>query len=358
MRQKIKVPIFRPKLPMAQEILPYLHRIDKSQQYTNSGELVRELEAQIASYLGLPATCVVLVSNATLAIEGAIRTSQNHNRKWILPSWTFAATAHALSNSNVEFCFGDISNDWRLNLSELPRHEYALLDVVPFGDDIDLNRYTNLKSNVVVDAAVSLPLARNIGGQLSNNVSLVFSMHATKPISTGEGGVFCSADPEWASRVRAWAKFGFSTKRIASTSGTNAKMNEYSAAVGIASFKAWSNNEKRLIQLCLWAKNLSQILGVNTQPSLMHNKFSPYWIIWSESIERIELICATLEEDGIETRRWWEFGCHRMPAFSNAPSIGFLDNTDYFSARSIGLPLFVDLTDDEKFVIENSLTRA
>jgi len=358
MTPKSRVPIFRPKLPMTQELLPYLQRIDNSQSYTNHGELVCEFEELIARFLGLPPSCVVLVANATLAIEGAIQTSQNQSNSWIVPSWTFAATAHALRNSGCEFAFGDIAQDWRLDLGALKNDDYALLDVVPFGDCIDLNRYMHLSSKVVVDAAVSLPLAKHIGTKLSPDVALVFSLHATKPISSGEGGIFCSSDVDWVARVRSWTRFGFSSTRIASSSGTNAKMSEYSAAVGIASFRAWPENEKKWIELSLWAKQLSERMGLKVQPSLHDNNLSPYWIIWSESRSRIELICAAMAQEGIETRRWWESGCHRMPLFSKVPLLGDLSNTDYFANRSIALPYFIDLTKEEKLFIESAFVKS
>lgn len=349
------LPIFRPRLPAAQEILPFLLRIDKAQRYTNGGALVRELENEIGIHLGMPPSCVVLLANATIALEGAVKASKQINLEWVTPSWTFVATPHALSNAGVSFRFGDVANDWRLDLSKVSEPELGLLDVVPFGDKIDFSRYKNSSSNIVVDAAVSLGISQGIGASMPKNVGLVFSLHATKLISTGEGGVFCSLDEDWVQRVRAWSNFGFNGVRSADEIGTNGKLSEYSAAVGLASLASWPTTLSKIVQLSEWARDLSRKMSLNTQPSLTENQYAPYWIVWSESKKDIENIARRLTKYKIETRRWWEYGCHKMRAFSNIAKIGSLEVTERISNHSVGLPFFPDMTKEERKIIEKAL---
>jgi dTDP-4-amino-4,6-dideoxygalactose transaminase len=71
----VKIPLLVPDLPAAEDLLPYLRRIDASRWYTNFGPLVRELEAGIAARacaVGRPAQHAVSVSNASLGLEVAL----------------------------------------------------------------------------------------------------------------------------------------------------------------------------------------------------------------------------------------------------------------------------------------------
>jgi len=353
-----KIPVYRSKLPKTELIMPYLLEIEKNQTYSNFGPLVRELEARLARFLGLDPDCLVLVANATLAIEGAITTANNENKAWIVPSWTFAASAQALIRSNVSFQFGDIDSSWRLDFERQNVSGLNILDVAPFGDLILPERYRGISSKVVLDAAVSLPISRDIGEGLDENLGVVFSLHATKLISTGEGGLFCSSDRNWVHRVRAWSNFGFEKGREAKNIGTNAKMSEYAAAVGLASFKNWEKDQNRMSELSDWARELSKDVGLEVQPSLKNNQLSPYWIVWDRSRERIDYLSESFKLDEIETRKWWSRGCHRMSAFEGIEKLSDLNETEYVADRYIGLPFFADLTSSEMKRIETAIKSA
>jgi len=362
-----KIPVYRSKLPVTERILPYLLEIEKSQTYSNFGPLVRELEGRLARFLGFDPDCLVLVANATLAIEGAIATAHSEHKDWVVPSWTFAASAQALLRANVNFQFGDIDSSWRLDFERENVYPPNILDVAPFGDCILPERYKGIPSKVVIDAAVSLPISRDVAEGLDENLGLVFSLHATKLISTAEGGLFCSSDRKWVNRVRAWSNFGFEkapagapipsvgSGREAKTIGTNAKMSEYAAAVGLASLNDWERNQDRMLEISVWARELSKELGLEVQPSLKNNRLSPYWIVWDNSKEKIDCLSESLNLQGIETRKWWGRGCHRMNAFKGIEKLGELKETEKLADRYIGLPFFADLTSGEMRRIEETI---
>lgn len=351
------VPIYRARLPRLHNLIPAIHSIDRSQNYSNNGPLKRRLELQIAHRLGISESCVALVSNATLALQGAAVTMQESEEPWLMPSWTFAATAQAIALTRASIVFGDIQSDWRLNLDNFKTSNctFRILDVVPFGDRIIPERYEHIESPVLIDAAVSLGnlIEKNI--EIPARSGIIFSLHATKPISSGEGGIFVSLDKDWVDRFRRWSIFGFGEGRSAEVVGTNAKFSEYAAAVGLASLNAWDRTRKELIRISKWARRLSNELGLGIQPSLRDNTFAPYWIVEMPNAEAKTSLVYHLKETGIESRDWWGNGCHRMPAFQNASIHQNLSKTEEIASRTIGLPFFIDLQKSEMKRIEKAL---
>jgi dTDP-4-amino-4,6-dideoxygalactose transaminase len=174
-------------------------------------------------------------------------------------------------------------------------------------------------------------------------------------ISSGEGGIFVSFDEDWVTNIRRWSNFGFDTSRSAASVGINAKMSEYSAAVGLASLEAWDREQDKMMEVSAWAKFVSLRANLKVQPSLEKNPHAPYWIVWSDSKECIEDLIQRCRAKGVETRRWWEFGCHKMAIFKEIVTSSNLQTTKFLAANSIGLPFFADLTMNEREVIEEAL---
>ena len=341
------IPVFVPKLPTAEDLLPYLREIDRTRTYSNFGPMVLRLHSELAQYFGVQVNQVVTLANATLALEGAIQTSSNKDTKWLSPSWTYAATNLALERCNVDYEFGDIDQDWRL----IPDNSYsAIMDVCSFGDALALERFTNPGQTVLVDAAASFPALKGFGQVISNHdgpIGVVVSFHPTKVVPGIEGGVFISNRPEWVEQVAQWSRFGMkSGSRASIRIGTNAKMNEYQAAMILASlvnFKSLKEDWQRVHSM---AKQVTHALGLRSHPAMANQKLSSYWII--ESTQQLTgIIEARSNLDGFQTRRWWEYGCHNMPYFTASKFLN-LSHTDYIAKSTIGLPFHLNM-DLQKF---------
>ena len=340
------IPVFVPKLPTAEDLLPYLREIELAQTYSNFGPMVLRLHSELAQYFGVQVNQVVTLANATLALEGAIQTSSNKDTKWLSPSWTYAATNLALARCNVDYEFGDIDQDWRL----IPDSSHsAIMDVCPFGDALALERFTNPGQTVLVDAAASFPALKGCGQVISNHdgpIGVVVSFHPTKVVPGIEGGVFISNRPEWVEQVAQWSRFGMrSGSRASIQIGTNAKMNEYQAAMILASMKDFETLRKDWIELHDRAKYISSSLGLSTHPAMSKGEISSYWVI-ETSTYLTDLIETTSLKNGYQTRRWWEYGCHQMPFFKKDNSIS-LPATERVASSSIALPFHLHLCDED-----------
>jgi dTDP-4-amino-4,6-dideoxygalactose transaminase len=297
------IPVLIPDMPSADELLPYLRRIDEAKWYSNGGPLVRELEQKLGG---------VTVSSATLGLELAAKVIFKKKRVRI-PAFTFHATATALLRAGFEPVLCDVDENWTLkDIGE------QSLPVCPFGAAV--------APGPLVDAAGAW------GNQHVGN--RVFSLHATKSLPAGEGGVVCG-DEELVSRVRRLASFGMD-RGVVVESGTNAKLSEYHAAVALASLTRWeASKAKRFILTAAYFKNLPE---VGTQ---FHGGARTIFPIL---VPNASAIAQDMAAAGIETRRWYIPTLERHPAFKNLPVEGALKNCRRLNDEILCLPFHTSLS--------------
>lgn len=350
------IPILIPNVPSTEHILPYLQRIDLNRIYSNGGPLHTELVARIADHFAVDTGMVAIVANATLALEGAVRTAPTSNSLWECPSWTFTATPAAVLGAGAELTFVDVDDQWRIAPGYVSGN---LVDVLPFGKGVDFDRLDLTSLNcLVVDAAASFDSLSDFQFPEMLPTVVIISMHATKVFPAGEGGIILSNNFEWIQRLRKWSNFGMGPDRVSDFIGTNAKLSEYGSAVGLATLDSWSSIRSD------FEKISSQILDLSNRLDL--NCFTPhgasissYWILRDLDPLFKQAIIESFKVLGIATRDWWESGCHRMPAYEGSlAEKSSLKNTEYIAATSLGLPFFIGMSQDQLNEIEIALIRA
>ncbi len=351
------IPIFRPQLPTFKHLEPWIKKIDDNRWYTNYGPLTQLLEFELAAYFGLNSKQIVTLSSGTTALEGALSThSYTH---WDLPSWTFAATATSVLRSGKNAKFIDVSLDsWRVSPdANVSAKNYGIIDVLPFGDELDFARHQlaeNQNRTILFDGAASFHSLKNFGSNLPKyEFGLILSLHATKAFPAGEGGVFISNNTDWVKRVRKWGNFGFNDNRESDIVGTNAKMSEYCAAVGLASLTLWEDNLVLWKDHLEWMKKIANKFSLNLYPAARKNFISPYFIVESEP-GLILAIEKSFINERIQVRKWWGNGCHEQRAFVDIPREN-LKNTKTLSETTLGLPYFIDIEESQKLLIEKKL---
>lgn len=337
-----KIPLFIPSLPKYGDLEKYIRRIDENHHYTNFGALEREVRVRLGEYLGLPVDQIVTCSNATLGIQGAIQTSDAQGL-WELPAWTFTATPAALAISGHHGEFADVGGDWRVRPT---KQQSNLIDVLPFGQGIGLiDKYElNKVSCVLLDAAASFDSLKSVRLPSTIPTAGVLSFHATKVMTAGEGGLFFTNSVDWASRFKSWTTFGMRGSRTSNFVGTNAKMSEYHAAVLLASLDAWPQDRAKWLSQRHRAQSITRTYGFNFEPIGSEDIAAPYWIVSHKDENRINKLNRHFNNLDIETRKWWESGCHAMPAYGFMSS-NAVSNTDTIAATSIGLPLWKEMSE-------------
>jgi dTDP-4-amino-4,6-dideoxygalactose transaminase len=339
-----EVPILVPKVPKYSEYLHYLEEIDSNNIFSNFGPLNSRLIANLVSYMGLESWQIQTVANATLGIEGAIATANiSLTHKWAMPSWTFTATAAACSRSGIDFQFVDIENSWR---ADLDGHFAGLVDVLPFGDDLNFKRpYFDDLDCIIVDAAASFDSLKDIKIPDHIPIAILISLHATKCLPAGEGGVFITNREEWADRFKSWSNFGMSENRISNLLGTNAKMSEINSAIALASLDKWEDTKTEIQVRNSKAMAIISKYNLSTTSALEKNYATPYWIVKFKDSNQKNKIRLAFKQNSISTRDWWSSGCHNMPAYRNVPYKS-LSKTDHAYEISLGLPFHHKLTED------------
>jgi dTDP-4-amino-4,6-dideoxygalactose transaminase len=337
------IPVMKPKLPTIKMVETYLKTLDTNKIYTNQGPLVRQLERRFADLLKVKEENLVLCSSATLAIQGSsylTNVSDFH-----VPSYTFSASGLAIRNSGKNLILDDISYDtWQINHAEIKASTNdGILTVYPFGSNLEISEYQNFES-VIYDAAASLGSQNLDLSKLGQSHSIIFSLHATKVLGIGEGGLVVFGDHDKANEFRSWINFGFSGSRDSKILGTNAKMSEMQAAYGHAVLDNWEVEKQEWLSVRENAKRIE-----NNFPELFNHNLeidvSPYWLSYSNPEIKVEIV-KIFQRLNIETRDWWTRGLHNMPTFSKYNDKPF-PITEKVADSSIGLPFFRDMNDQD-----------
>ena len=343
-----EVPVMQASPHWSDAIHNRLSKIWQAGQFSNFGPQVRELEELFAQKMQVSPSQVVSVTNATLGLAGALQTSGMP--RWLVPSWTFAATVHAAVLARVKVSLVDVREDTWMNshIGKNPADSGVLL-VLPFGAGLaDFNWGDD--QDVVIDAAASITAKFPSLSNLPKKSSVVFSLHATKVLGAGEGGVVVFGTEAAARRFRQWTNFGFDSRRESALVGLNAKMSEITAACNIVQLENWD----RIIQE--WAaaratmETMASSVGIEVF-SPVNGGSGPYFIALFSGHDERNMVEKFLHDGGVETRRWWGAGCHKMPAFLHLPREALFE-TERVSGRYLGLPLFPGLAPQHVRMIE------
>lgn len=347
----LELPVARPRLPLAEEILPYLRRIDQSRWYSNSGPLVQEFEARLATHTGDGA--VATVANATVGLTLALLAYDLPPGSFcMVPAWTFAATGHAIEHAGLVPWIVDVDpGSWALEpeaarelLREAPGPVSAVIPVSPFGHPIDLASWSSFRDEtglaVVIDAAAMFDTIQ-VGA-----VPAVVSLHATKVLGIGEGGFVVGNDSRFIQELQKRANFGFWGSREATASSLNGKLSEYAAAVGLAALDSWKETRADFTRVAAAYRDaLAGQAKVTLQEGFGERWVSSTVIVAVEN-GGAETVGRALAAQRIGSRRWWGGGLHRHGAFAKFPRATTFQ-TDELADSVIGLPCWRDLPNDK-----------
>lgn len=371
----IRVPLLVPQLPTIEALEPYLRRIDSHRWYSNFGPLVNELESRLAKKFeesGQSILQVVTVANATAGLELALRALRlPSNASVLVPAFTFIATATAVISAGLTPVVVDIDpRTWLLTpgiaKQALRRTEaHAVVPVCAFGCPVvavewsEFHRRTGIP--VVIDAAAAF------GNQLDPGPTCaVFSMHATKPLASGEGGFVVTRSHEIADAVRQMSNFGINLTRpdlspigYSTMTGTNAKLSEYHAAVGLASLDAWNRNASRRRKLYEnYGTAIRDIAGskITWQESPGDCVRSTCTFL-TESMTVRDCAEAVLAKAGIATRRWYTPTVDRHPAYAHIQHLPTPVAHDICN-RLLGVPFYIGLKAHERKEVVAAISAA
>ncbi len=317
---------------------------------TNGGRYVEEFEQRIAELCGVE-HCVAMC-NGTVALEIVIR-ALGMTGEVIVPSFTFIATANALQWQGITPVFCDVDpRTHSLDLAKveemITRRTTGIIGVHVWGRPCEPFALTEIASRrglkLLFDAAHALGCSHNgrmIGGF---GDAEVFSFHATKFVNSLEGGAVVTNNIQLAEKIRLMKNFGFIGYDKTDCIGTNGKLDEVSAAMGLTNLESIdefiATNRRNYKQ---YEKELAGIEGSSLFKYDEGERCNYQYIVLDieerQTIVNREQLLEILHGENILARRYFP-GCHLMePYRSYYPHAGLsLPETERLSQRVLCLP--------------------
>lgn len=340
----------RPNIGDRESFLQLVNQILDNQWLTNNGPMVQEFEKRIAAYLGVR-HCVAMC-NGTIALEIAIR-ALGLEGEVIVPSWTFIATAHALHWQGITPVFADIDPvTHNLDPDSVRRmitpRTTGIIGVHLWGRAAPIDELQALANEyglkLMFDAAHAF--GSTYKGQAVGRFGAceVLSFHATKSFNTMEGGAVVTDDDDLGETMRLMRNFGFAGFDNVIHPGTNGKMIEVCAAMGLTNLDAFDDviainkrNHAEYVRVLSGIPGIS-ILGYDSLER--HNHHYVVIEVADNCAATRDQIIAALQAENILARKYFWPGCHRMKPYRDLyPKAGLmLKNTEAIAAKLLVLP--------------------
>ena len=319
----------RPNVGNMELFNQYVAEIFERRWFTNNGPLVQQLEKKLAAYLEVE-HCV-LVCNGTVGLQIACHALELTGEV-ILPAFTFVATAHALRWERLVPVFADVaptthSLDPESVRRKITSRTSAILGVHLWGSPCDTQAIGELAEKygliAMYDAAHAFG-CRHRGRMIGNfGRCEVFSFHATKFFSTFEGGAITTNDGALANKIRLMRNFGFSGMDRVVHLGTNGKMPEICAAMGLANLESVNEflaaNRRNFER---YQSRLNRLPGVKVfdagNARCVNYQYAVIQINPHEFGATRDQLWQHLMNKGIRARRYFYPGCHRMEPYASS----------------------------------------
>jgi dTDP-4-amino-4,6-dideoxygalactose transaminase len=347
------LPLARPSVPDVDNLVEELRDVLTSGVLTN-GPRVRALEELAAEFLAV--RHAVAVSTCTAGLMLVLR-GTDLTGDVIVPSFTFQATAHAVSWNGLRPAFADIDpQTLTLSATAAARatgmRTSAILATHTYGTPADVDGLTEAARQSGVrlffDAAHAFGSRhgdRPVGGF---GDAEVFSLTPTKPVVAGEGGIVATNDDELAARVRRLRDYGKEDDYDVRVIGLNARLSELHATVALASLRGLDERIERRNELANgYRRALSGVPGISF-PSVRpgdRSTYKDFTVLVDRGVFGLDAptLAEALAAEGVETRRYYSPPVHRTTAYRAVANGTRLPVTDQAAERVLTLPLWVGM---------------
>ncbi len=292
------------------------------------GKQTAAFEAEFARMLGV--RHAIAVNSGTSALEVPLRAWHLLDQEIVVPTNTFAATAFAVIHSGNRAVLADVGNDLCLSLGALeaavtPRTKAVVL--VHIGglvarDSARIAEFCRERSILLLEDAAHAH-GSTIGGRLAGTFGAAagFSFYPTKVMTSGEGGMIVTSDPQLADTakvLRDQGKAGFSTNLHVEL-GYNWRLSELHAALGLAQLRRLSGfieNRRRIAQV--YDRGLRGLRHVSPVeiPQDVRSNYYKYIALLGDSVDRTPLKAKLRETLKISLAgEVYDVPLHRQPVF-------------------------------------------
>lgn len=352
------IPLARPTLPKLSSIQKKIKSVFKSGMLTNA-RYVNEFEEKCAKFLGVKN--VVAVASGTAALTLILKCLKLKGEV-ILSSFTFTSDVSALLWCGLTPVFADIDpKTFNLNPAsiqeKITKNTSAILATHVFGNPCKMEKIEKIakKNNlkVIYDAAQAFGSTYKGKSVFNFGDASIVSFTPTKVITTAEGGLVVVENKKLVKILKLGRNNGDSFNREEEFLGITARLNEFSAILGIEGLKILNKSLRKRIKIVkLYKKELARVPGISFQ-EISKNNFSVYkdfTILVDEKkfgTSRNNLLKELLKRK-IESKAYFYPPLHKKKICVKYRN-SFLPQTDHVSACIMSLPFYSHMP--EKYVI-------
>lgn len=350
--------VTRPTLPPLEEYVEYLKSIWDSRWLSNSGPFHNQLELELCKFLNVDH--ISLFNNGTSALTASLQ-ALDLKGEVITTPFSFLATTHSLLWNQLTPVFVDTNKSgFNLDPTEvekaITKNTSAILAVHCYGHPCQTIKLQSLADKfnlkLVYDAAHCFGVEWYGESLLKAGDLSVLSFHATKVFNTFEGGAIVCHSEAMKQQLDSLKSFGMSQDGNADYIGINGKLNEASAALGLAQLKYQKDRAQKSQSLdVIYREQLANIKGltVPAPPEGLHHNYSYFPVLITEdsSVSRDQLL-QFLTENKVFAKKYFSPLLPDLRAYKGRfQQQGDLPNARKLSQSILCLPIYPDLEKSE-----------
>lgn len=350
----MSIMVTRSSMPPMEEYITEISDIWQSRWLTNMGVKHQELQTALRDFFGVKN--IDLFTNGHMALELTLQ-ALNLSGEVITTPFTFASTTHAIVRNGLEPVFCDINpQDYTIDVTKLERlitdRTSAIMPVHVYGNVCHIEEIERIAHKyglkVVYDAAHSFGVRYKGKSTAAFGDVSCFSFHATKVFHTIEGGAACFRDQELGLKLNRLKNFGIHDVECVDGVGSNAKMNEFCASMGLCNLRYIEDNiAKRKVVAEHYRKRLEVVRGVQLnpiQPDVISN-YAYFPVVFHEKTfgsTRNEVFDA-LQQAGIYSRKYFYPLTNTFECFHGKYDVQQTPVARHIANRVLTLPIYAEL---------------
>lgn len=352
----MKINVTRSSMPPYKEYCEAIKDLWDSRWLTNSGSKHMELEKQLCKYLKTDNLSLFL--NGHTALELALN-ALNLEGEVITTPYTFISTTQAVVRNNLTPVFCDIrEDDYTIDADKIEslinEKTCAILPVHVYGSVCNYKKIDKIAKKynlkVIYDAAHAFGIEIDGKGIGTLGDMSMFSFHATKVFHTVEGGGLAYSDNNLTPILKKLRKYGMRGPEEVTLVGTNAKMTEMHAAMGLCNLKHIDEEiSKRKKAFDRYIERLNDVQGLKLfkiREDVKHN-YSYLPVVFDGYKYSRDEVAEILAKNDIFTRKYFYPLTSEFEVFQNRFEIQSTPIAKSVSEKVLTLPLYADLSVDE-----------
>ena len=349
-----KIAVTKSSMPSYEEYCLEIKKLWETRWLTNMGEKHNQLQEELIKFLEVDN--LELMVNGHMALELSLQ-SLNISGEVITTPFTFASTTHAIVRNRLEPVFCDINPyDYTLDVDKIEKcitdRTSAIMPVHVYGNICDIKSIEEIARKydlkVIYDAAHTFgEKYQGVGVGNFGDISC-FSFHATKVFNTIEGGAVCFRNNEIGQKLVRLRDFGIKDEENVDIVGSNAKMNEFCAAMGICNLIHIEQEiDKRRKVVNRYRERLENIEGIqlNQIQKNVTSNYAYFPVLFDEKKfgNTRTYVRDKLLKNGINARKYFYPLTNSFDAFGGRYDVNDTPIALYISKRILALPLYAEL---------------